>query len=338
MTQTARYQIAEPMRLICANFNLDPSVLLRKSGLPPDLLDIGNIPVAGRPFYDVWEALPGLVDRTDLPVILANGACDVGAKSPEFDSAAYAFFSSPTVRIGVHRKAMFKPLHLPIRIRLEEDADTFSVAFLPNVAGRRLPSLMGWFDLAYFIGIIRQATGVHIVPLEVRAPDDWPEWAERDAFFGTSVTPGPEYQFTLRLSDADLPLTSRNDALWAQIEGGLRARLAAMPDVLATSARVRDALIDGLPAGDATADAIGRRLGLSKRSLQRRLSEEGESFKSILAQTRRALALNYLHATEISVQEIAFLLGFRDTSSFFRAFRSWTGQTPMFVRASRDQV
>lgn len=331
MNQPVRYHVTKAMQLICEKLDVSPAVLLRKAGLPPDFLNLGNIPIAGRPFYDLWEALAGEADRKDLPIKLASGALEGG-----FDSAAYAFSCSPNVRVGVQRKAMLKPLLLPLQMEITEENSQFSVAFHSGVPGRSLPALIGWFELAYFTSAMREATGVHIVPKRVTAPVAWAEWAGQEGFFGVPVTRGPEFQFTLDATDADLPLTSRNDALWAQIENGLRDRLAGLPPALPTSARVRDALIEGLPAGVATADAIGRRLGLSKRSLQRRLGEEDTSFKAVLEQTRRALALNYLHGTDVSVQEIAFLLGFRDTSSFFRAFRSWTGTTPMAMRSRSE--
>ena len=95
---------------------------------------------------------------------------------------------------------------------------------------------------------------------------------------------------------------------------------------------MRQALVDGLPGGQVTADQIARHLAMSKRSLQRRLNEEGVSFKDVLEDTRRALSLNYLLNTDMSMQEIAYLLGFRDPSSFFRAFRGWTGKTPQSLR------
>lgn len=94
-------------------------------------------------------------------------------------------------------------------------------------------------------------------------------------------------------------------------------------------------IVDGRPGGQVSADQIDRALALSERSLQRQLNEEGVSFNTILEDTRRAMALNYLQNSDMSVQEIALLLGFRDPSSFFRAFRSWTGRTPQAVRGTR---
>jgi len=72
----------------------------------------------------------------------------------------------------------------------------------------------------------------------------------------------------------------------------------------------------------------------SARTLQRQLSQEGTSFQAILAGTRESLARHYLTSGELRTSEIAFLLGYDDTNSFYRAFRSWTGTTPDAIRAT----
>ena len=73
---------------------------------------------------------------------------------------------------------------------------------------------------------------------------------------------------------------------------------------------------------------------MSKRTLQRRLEEEGENFRVLINRCRENLARHYLSNTNLSGYEIAFLLGFEDPNSFYRAFMAWTGQTPETVRGS----
>ena len=71
---------------------------------------------------------------------------------------------------------------------------------------------------------------------------------------------------------------------------------------------------------------------MSERTLQRRLTEENQSFQSVLDQTREELARHYLRTTKLTAAEISFLIGFEQPSSFFRAFNDWTGQTPEQIR------
>lgn len=78
-----------------------------------------------------------------------------------------------------------------------------------------------------------------------------------------------------------------------------------------------------------------RKLTMSRRTLQRRIEAEGTSYQQILDTTRHDLAAHYLENTALSIAEIAFLLGFREPNSLYRAFRGWTGTTPDHVRRAR---
>lgn len=100
-------------------------------------------------------------------------------------------------------------------------------------------------------------------------------------------------------------------------------------------ARVREAIDEGLPAGATDQVAVARALGLSSRSLQRGLQALGTSFSEQLDAVRRARSLQLLRDPELSVREIAFMLGYADPRAFYRSFRRWTGHTPAEHRRPR---
>jgi AraC-like DNA-binding protein len=87
-------------------------------------------------------------------------------------------------------------------------------------------------------------------------------------------------------------------------------------------------LLETLPAGVSSIEAVAQRLALSKRSLQRHLGDEAVSFQDVLNRVRQELAQHYLINSSISPGEISWLLGFQESNSFIRAFRGWTGKTP----------
>src|SRR5262249_54999294 len=97
--------------------------------------------------------------------------------------------------------------------------------------------------------------------------------------------------------------------------------------------RVRVALGERL-ASDPSPSEIAAALGMSARSLQRRLQEPGTTYAPLFDETRRGLACRHLRDEGYSVTEIAFILGFDDASSFARAFRRWTGRSPSEYRAN----
>ncbi|MDY2960387.1 MAG: helix-turn-helix transcriptional regulator [Hornefia sp.] len=89
-----------------------------------------------------------------------------------------------------------------------------------------------------------------------------------------------------------------------------------------------------LPAGKCTIDDAAEKLGMSKRTLQRHLSEENTSFQKQLNATREMLAKHYIKTTDMSIDDMAFLLGYLEVNSFLRAFNVWTGMSISEYRKS----
>jgi AraC-like DNA-binding protein len=97
--------------------------------------------------------------------------------------------------------------------------------------------------------------------------------------------------------------------------------------------QVKSKIVDLLSSGMVTEQDMANALHLSLRSLQRKLHEEGTSYKKILEETRRDLATKYIQNSRLSISEISFLLGFSEISNFSRAFKRWHGQAPSDFRA-----
>jgi len=127
-------------------------------------------------------------------------------------------------------------------------------------------------------------------------------------------------------------LDSGNPEL-AQVSDAISARYLARLERFNIESQVRELLTERLCRNEPTQHQVARQLNMSSRTLQRKLSESGITFKEILDETRHALALAYLGASEFSVGEITRRLGFSSSSSFTRAFRRWTGLSPSDWRA-----
>jgi AraC-like DNA-binding protein len=99
---------------------------------------------------------------------------------------------------------------------------------------------------------------------------------------------------------------------------------------------VREKIVATMPDGSVSADRVAELLHMSRRTLTRHLGEAGHTFKELLDEARRHSAGYYLQTTELSVEDIAFLLGFSESAAFVRAFKRWTRSTPgEFRRAHR---
>jgi len=132
-------------------------------------------------------------------------------------------------------------------------------------------------------------------------------------------------------ADATLPLPTTHPEL-AELHERVASEHLQRLDPAQTCHRVRTVMIRHLPDGEPRRPKIATILGMSERTLHRRLAVEGTSFQRLLDDTRRELARHYLGQREVSLADIAYLLGFTDQSSFFRAARRWFGSSPRDYR------
>ncbi len=99
--------------------------------------------------------------------------------------------------------------------------------------------------------------------------------------------------------------------------------------------RLRRSIVRALPSGDMTIDTIANELAISRRTLQRRLSDRNEVFATVVQELRSTMAVRLLVDQQIPITEIAFMLGYAETSSFSTAFKGWHGCSPRdFVEKS----
>ena len=126
----------------------------------------------------------------------------------------------------------------------------------------------------------------------------------------------------------EVPLESADPKLHELLVRTVEEHVTDLASRQGLTQRVRALLRDGIPRGDSSAEGIAGHLGISRRTLSRRLEQEGTTFKILLDQTRCSLTLRYLLADRMHVGEIASKLGFAEPASFYKAFRRWFGTTP----------
>lgn len=329
MSRTDRYPVVQPIRQACRALNLQPARVLRRAGLPEDFLANEGKGLVPADFFSLWEALSAEAGRADLPVHMGT----LFSRGP-FTSAVFAFSCSPDVETGLKRLALFKPLVGPCHLDIRKTATALQVGFSSVDPGAPMPVSMSAFELVYFLELVRFHTNEEVRPVSVEIAGDGPILSQLERFFAMPVTPGKRTVLSISREDAALPLISENDELWSFFEPRLRRQLAERGRQAPAHLRVKDILFEMLPAGRATVEDVCGRMRMSKRSLQRQLKLEGCSFQSLLDATRSELALAYLSRGEMSIEEISYLLAYRDPNSFYRAFHSWTGMTPQQARVS----
>ena len=134
----------------------------------------------------------------------------------------------------------------------------------------------------------------------------------------------------------DLPIVSGDSYLLRILEAHAEDLLGERHSVTGLQSRVTNHLASLLPSGESSVAAVARQLGMSTRSFTRQLAEEGTTFSEVLERLRRRLASRYLADDRMSIQQIAWLLGYSEPGAFCHAFKRWTGTSP--GRARKQQL
>ena len=231
----------------------------------------------------------------------------------------------------------YRILREGIECRIERDAAGATVVFSePETAGERGRQEVD-ARLAGLLMACRQVTGRRIVPAAVAFPYRQPSGIdEHRRTFGTRHLrfAEPHASLTVRTVDLVRPLPAADDTLAAYLD-----RLAAdtlrqlgSPVTGSLAAAVAQALRTIIRDAPPTIDAVGTLLGMSARTLQRRLQTEGTTFAKLRQELRRQHAELLLHEGRLTVEEIAIRIGYSEPSTFYRAFRRWRGTSPAAFR------
>jgi AraC-like DNA-binding protein len=325
-----RYAIETGLQVLFKDMGISPQDVLRHARLPLDLLSRKSPRITGEEYFRLWDGLAAVVRyNPTFPLDFATST------TPEtFSPPVFACFCSPNLNVAANRIAYYKPLVGPIRLTVQaiSEGTSIRIGALPEY-GELPPSLVA-MELAWWVHMPRLATREHLVPLRVHATVDIPEKAVYEEYFGVRLTRSGFSGVTYSAQDAERPFLTASDAMWSIFEPELNQRMQDLAQDATHTDRVRACLMEIVASGQYSVGDVASRLAVSPRTLQRHLRQEGTSFQQVLDGLREELARSYLARSEYSNGQIAFLLGYEDPNSFFRAFRAWTGQTPAVVRAS----
>lgn len=241
----------------------------------------------------------------------------------------HVLLSSSSLRTALKRVVRYSRMfHDHVDISLEESSDWLKIIYSMRKKPTR-PGHVGDAQVAGVLTLLRLNAGEGLTPKEVTfrrpKPTDPSPWLD---FFKTDVKFGqPLISVSFGIEDVDRTLTSSDPELVALHEDVIQRYLLKhdRSNVL-NQARLR--IMEQLPSGPVTEDETAAALNMSKRTLHRKLREYDETFRSLLTQVRTDMASRYIVNADYSVTDIAFLLGYTDTSAFSRAFRSWYGHSP----------
>lgn len=323
-----RFTVDPSIKALLNDLGVPPTRVLRRAQLPTDLFGRGPATLTPGEYFRFWEALDAEGGDRDLAAAIGR-SISVEMFSPPI----FAALCSPDLATAAQRIATYKPLIGPLRLEVDQGGDGLTIEHRWP-AGMTPPPLLATSELVFWTALARIATRHHVRPVQVSIPQPPADRAALEGFFGARVRSGRTHAIVFEPSDAQRTFLTENEQMWRFFAPELRRRLSDLQAADSVADRVRAALHETLPAGGSAISAVTRHLAVSSRTLQRQLKLEGTTFQVVLASTREDLARHYLSHSALRTAEIAYLLGYDDSNSFYRAFRSWTGTTPDALRAT----
>ncbi len=309
---------------------VEPSELYHAVGLNPAVLDDPDNRIPFSQLVALYEHGARLSGDDDFGL-------HVGERTSVkmFDIVGYAVMNSPTLGDALSRAVRYHMIwNDGAEFRLETDGEKSRLVYHYvdlNGAECRQDCEM---TLALIMTFGRRVTGIDWTPREVRFQHHAPtDASEHQRIFRAPVhfeSTASELVFENAL--LQLPLVEADAELCAVLDRHAEELLAKLPRRGGLSDEVRALLRQAISGGDAGLEAVSQQLGLSPRTLQRKLKEEQTSHQDLLDELRRDLSVRYLREPEMAICEVAYLLGFSEPSAFHRAFRRWTGTTPRVYR------
>jgi AraC-like DNA-binding protein len=323
-----RFTLDPSIRALLRDLGIPAGRVLRRAELPAGLLSGTPVDLPPDQFFRFWEALAAESDNPNLGVAIGQ-AISVEMFSPPL----FAALCSPNLEVAARRIASYKPLIGPMGVDITTERTALTVRYRWP-AGMTPPQLLATTELLFWVALTRIATRHHVQPVRVTARQLPPDPDGVAAYCGVPFRAGASESITFAAEDAARPFLTESEPMWRLFAPELRRRLTDLQATASAAERVHTALLETLPAGDSAMSTVAHHLTTSARTLQRQLQLEGTTYQAVLAGTRERLARHYLSHSAMSTAEIAYLLAYDDTNSFYRAFRTWTGSTPDSVRTT----
>ena len=304
-----------------------PAPLLNQAGLPPEAFRDPSNRIPLRRFVRLLELA---AQHTGDPCFgLHHGAA---YHLSEAGVLGYAMLSAPTIGVAAVNLTRFIRMQVDrLEVALEQEGAQARLGF--RLADSKITARRQYNErlLALAFNAFRDTTGTRWFPeavcFEHEAPDDD---SEHRRFFGAPLSFGQaSNQLVFKRDFLDRPLKTADPRLFQALLPQIETLLEAAPQGDGLAAEIRELLAASLKNGRPSLARVANELGLGTRTLQRRLKERDIAFWDLVEATRRQLADSYLDEGQLTISEVAYLLGYSEVSAFYHAFRRWKGSSPL---------
>lgn len=304
--------------VVCAAMGLTRAALeTREALVPPALLTV------------MWREGARLYGRGTVGLATAMAA-PKGRQIFDYVASSSATLHQALQQIARYHRLVTRNADLQLR---REGAFTL-MQFLPSLPSATLPPFVLEYATATIVRRVFDLVGGR--PCEVRLPH--PPLGPREDYARLLGAPVRFEEDPAIVFDDELlamPCREHDPNLFRFVSAHAESLLQREPRDTTTRAEVRRLVFTLVERGEPALSEVAHALATSARSLQRRLREEGTSFRDVVDDARKELALTYLADRKMPVSEVAYLLGYSDAGAFVRAFKRWVGKTPGETRSGR---
>ncbi|MGV3262397.1 helix-turn-helix transcriptional regulator [Cytobacillus oceanisediminis] len=328
MTINSRVRIPDGLWRGLKKLGINAHDLVRKSKLP--LTVITEQVVTVDQYYALWQAYSDIIGDMEVGMLQLPTVFE----TTQYPPSVLAAYHARDYRDALERMARYKEVCPPEKLRIMEE-DTNCVIelewFDTEHAG---PPLLVGTTLAFLLELGRRGTGYSIKAESVEFTHSFGQVQALEEYFGCPIHIGAERNsLTLQRDDLNRPFTSYNADLLEILTPVLEQTLEEQRHSHSITEIVKWILKRNLTGERLDIQDVASELAMSERTLQRQLTNEETSFKELLKEARHEQSRQYLANPNLDIKEVAFLVGYKDQSSFYRAFRSWEGMTPLNWRA-----
>jgi AraC-like DNA-binding protein len=326
--------IAAALLARLAALGVDVDRVLRSASIPRSRFETSKAYVTTEEFFAFWQAVEASGAPRDVGLRL-------GSEAPphQHNVATMAALVSPNVGEALKKLARYKRLVCPEQITVRVARGEARVAFEWLLAGEDPPRMLIDGVFASAVRLAREGTGKPLAPRRLELTRRKADEAMLERHFGCEVR--FDAATDLLVFDETVlaePFETHNPQMLEVLVPGLEAALGEGGRRRSLADDVRTALGQRICGERPAVEKIAKALGMSPRTLQRRLGELGTTYQQILDDVRRRSARRLLANTDLDAGEVAFLLGFEELNSFTRAFHGWEGTTPLRWRATHPST
>ena len=291
--------------------------ILEQAGIP-NVLWKEEIQFSTEEYYLFLKKIDEVI--TDEQISAISNIDNLNVFIPSF----FAALSSKNGLEGLKRLAKYKKLIGPVFLEIKEFEEIVQVQYFFEQREKELPRFAVLNEQLMLINLLNKGIGKEISPVSVI---EYGELLTKE--INTTINKAKHNEVIFSMKDLKKPFLTANNIMVEYLEPQLKQKLAEMEsETFETFAsRVQKKLFQLIPSGQFGLENVAEEFGISGRTLQRNLSAENTSFNQLVKDIQKIMTFNYLEAKELSIDEIAYLVGYTELSSFYRAFKKWTGKT-----------